>query len=116
MPLAKAYVVASDEVRVAIVANYEWLRLVTALLFDVLGFFLLGVWVFASSLVGLRSSEFPKAFSWYGLLTGFLIFCVMIGYIAKIEWLGETGFGALAFLAMPIWLIWLGVILWNSNE
>jgi hypothetical protein len=30
--------------------------------------------------------------------------------MTKLEWLGETGLGALSFLAVPVWLIWLGVV------
>jgi len=109
LPLAQAYMNASDEARIAIVANYELLRLTTALLFDVFGFFLLGVWVFISSVVGLRDGGLPKGFCWLGIATGLLIFSLTTGYITKVEWLGETGLGALAFLAMPVWLIWLGI-------
>jgi hypothetical protein len=116
MPLAQAYMAANEDTKIAIVANYEWLRLATALLFDVLGFFLLGVWVFASSIVGLRSGSLPKGIGWFGTATGLLIFCLVVGYLAKIDWLGETGLGALAFLLMPVWLIWLGILLWKTNS
>jgi hypothetical protein len=30
--------------------------------------------------------------------------------------LEESGLGALAFLAVPAWLIWLGVIFWKTGE
>ena len=109
LPLAQAYVEASEEARSAIVAIYEWQRLATALLFDVFGLFLLGVWIFVGSVAGLRSGGLPKGISWFGVLTALLSFSVTIGYITKIEWLGETGLGALAFLTVPAWLIWLGV-------
>lgn len=116
LPLAQAYIEASEEVRPAIIAMYEWQRLATALLFDVLGFFLLGVWIFVSSVVGLRSGGLPKGIGWFGVIAGLLTFSVATGYVTKIEWLGETGLGALAFLAVPAWLIWLGVILWKTGE
>ena len=111
LPLAQAYVEASEEARPAIVAIYEWQRLATALLFDVLGFFLLGVWIFVSSVAGLRSGGLPKGISWFGLVAALLDFPVATGYITKIGWLGETGLGGLAFLAVPAWLIWLGILL-----
>lgn len=116
MPLARAYVEAGEEARVAIVAIYEWQRLATALLFDVLGFFLLGVWILASSVVGLRSGGLPKWTGWFGIVTALLCFSFVTGYVTKIGWLGETGLGALAFLAVPAWLISLGIVLWRSGE
>jgi hypothetical protein len=116
MPLAQAYVAASREARPAIVAVYEWQRLVTALLFDVLGFFLLGLWIFLSSVAGLRSGGLPRGTSWFGVVTALFSFCVATGYVTKIEWLGETGLGALAFLAVPLWLIWLGLAFWRTDE
>jgi hypothetical protein len=116
LPLAQAYVEASEEARFAIVAIYEWQRLVTALLFDVFGFLLMGVWIFVSSVAGLRSGGLPKGISWFGVVTALLSFSLVTGYITKIEWLGETGLGALAFLAMPAWLIWLGIVFWKTGE
>jgi hypothetical protein len=114
LPLAQAYVEASEEARPAIVAIYEWQRLATAILFDVLGIFLLGVWILVSSTVGLRSSRLPKGIGWFGIVAALLCFSFVTGYITKIEWLGETGLGALAFLAVPAWLIWLGIVFWRT--
>jgi hypothetical protein len=116
MPLAQAYVAASAEARPAIVATYEWQQLVTALLFDVLGFFLLGVWILVSSAASLRCGGLPKAIGWFGVVTGLLSLCVAIGYVTEITWLGELGLGALAFLAVPAWLIGLGITFWRSGE
>ena len=116
LPLAQAYVEAGEEARPAIVAIYEWQRLATALLFDVLGFFLVGVWIFVGSVAGLRSGGLPKGISWFGVVTALLSFSLVTGYITKIEWLGETGLGALAFLAVPAWLIWLGIVFWKTGE
>ena len=115
LPLAQAYVEASEEARPAIVAIYEWQRLATAILFDVFGFFLMGVWMFVSSIAGLRSGGLPKGISWFGLVTALLTFSIATGYVTKIEWLGETGLGTLAFLAMPAWLIWLGIVFWKTD-
>jgi hypothetical protein len=112
-PLAQAYVNSNEGIRPAIIATYEWQRLTTAILFDVLGFFLIGVWIFVSSVVGFRSQGLPRGISWFGIFTGVLCFSFVSGYITKIEWLGETGLGALAFLAIPTWLIWLGMLLWK---
>ena len=114
-PLAQAYVLASEEARPAIIAVYEWQRLTTALLFDVFGFFLLGVWIFINSVVGLRSDGLPKGLSWFGVITALLCFSFSTGYITKIEWLGEAGLGALAFLAVPVWLISLGIVFWRTK-
>jgi hypothetical protein len=50
------------------------------------------------------------------LVAGLLDFSIATGYIAKIEWLGEAGLGALAFLALPVWLIWLGIVLWQTGQ
>ena len=116
MPLAQAYVAASVEARPAIVAIYEWQRLVTALLFDVLGFFLLGVWILVSSAAGLRCGGLPKGIGWFGVVAGVLSLCVATGYVTEITWLGELGLGALAFLAVPAWLIGLGITFWRSGE
>lgn len=115
LPLAQAFVEAGEEARLAIVAIYNWQRLATALLFDVLGFFLLGLWIIVSSIVGLRTSGLPRGLSWFGIVTAVLNFSVAIGYVSKIEWLGETGLGALAFLAVPVWLIWLGIVFWKTG-
>jgi hypothetical protein len=115
LPLAKAFVEASEEARPAIVAIYEWQRLATAILFDVLGFFLLGMWISVSSVAGLRSGGLPKGVSWFGVVAALLCASFATGYITKIEWLGEMGFGALAFLAVPAWLIWLGIVFWKTD-
>ena len=116
LPLARAYVEAGDAARPAIVAAYEWQRLVTALLFDVLGFFLLSVWITASSVAGLFTHRLPKGLGWFGIVAGLLTLCFVIGYLAGIGWLGELGIGALSFLAMPAWMIWLGIVLWRSGR
>ena len=115
MPLARAYVAAGDAARPAIIAIYEWQRLVTALLFDVLGFLLLSVWIAASSVAGLLANRLPKGLGWFGIVTGLLTLCFVIGYVTSIRWLGELGIGALSFLAMPAWMIWLGVVLWRAG-
>jgi hypothetical protein len=116
LPLAQAYVEAGEEARTAIVAVYEWQRLTTALLFDVFGFSMLGVWILVGSVVGLRFAGLPKGISWFGIVTALLSLSVAIGYITKIRWLGETGLGALAFLAVPAWLIWLGIVFWKTGS
>jgi hypothetical protein len=115
-PLAKAYTDANEAARPAIIAIYEWQRLATAILFDVLGFVLLGVWIFVSSAAGLRTGGLPKAINWFGVVAALLCFSFAVGYLTKLKWLGETGLGALAFLAVPIWLIWLGVVFWKSDK
>jgi hypothetical protein len=115
MPLAQAYVKASPEARPAIVAIYEWQRLVTALLFDVLGFFLLGLWVSVSSVAGLRSGRFPRWLGWFGIVTSVTIFAFVLGYVTRIGWLGELGIGASAFITLPAWMFWLGVVLWRGD-
>jgi hypothetical protein len=121
LPLAQAYVAAGEEARVAIVATYQWQRLATALIFDVFGFAMLGVWVVVSSVVGLRADGssgggLPRALGGFGVVTGVLSLCVAIGYVTKIAWLGESGVGMLAFVALPAWLIWLGVVLARSGR
>lgn len=131
LPLAQAYVAAGEEARLAIVATYQWQRLATALIFDVFGFAMLGGWIVASSIVGLRADGssaddssaddssaggLPRALGWFGVATGALNLCVAIGYVTKIGWLGETGIGALAFLALPAWLIWLGIVLLRAGR
>ena len=78
------------------------------------GFSLLSVWIFVSSIAGLRSGGLPKGISWFGVVAALLSFSFAIGYVTKIGWLGETGLGALSFLAVPAWLIWLGVVLWKN--
>jgi hypothetical protein len=116
LPLAQAYVSAGEGARPAVVAIYEWQRLATAILFDVLGIFLLGVWIVIGSLAGLRTGSLPKSISWFGIFASSLCFIFVIGYLTKIPWLGETGLGALAFLAVPAWLIWLGVVLLKTDQ
>ncbi|NIM92210.1 MAG: DUF4386 family protein [Anaerolineales bacterium] len=116
MPLAQAYVEANEGARPAIVAIYEWQRLATAILFDVFGFFLVGLWIIVSSAAGLRSGGLPKGIGWFGVATALLCFSFVTGYVTKIGWLGETGLGALAFLAVPAWLIWLGIVFWKASE
>jgi len=115
-PLARAYVDASAEARPAIVATYEWQRLVTAFLFDVFGFFMLGVWILASSAAGLRSGRLPRGLGWFGIVTGVLDACFAIGFVTRLSWLGESGIGMLSLLAMPAWMIWLGIILWRAGR
>jgi hypothetical protein len=115
MPLARAYVAAGAEARPAIVAAYEWQRLVTALLFDVLGFFLLGVWVSVSSVAGLRSRSLPRTLGWFGVVAAVTICCFVVGYVTGIGWLGELGIGAAAFITLPLWMIWLGAVMWRRG-
>jgi hypothetical protein len=115
MPLAKAYVAAGQDARPAIVAVYEWQRLVTALLFDAFGFFLLGVWVSVSSVAGLRSGRLSRWLGWFGIVTSLTMFSFVLGYLTHIRWLGELGIGALAFVMLPVWMIWLGIVLWRSD-
>jgi hypothetical protein len=98
-------------VRPGVVATYEWQRLVTALLFDVLGFTLIGVWIAVSSVAGLRSHRLPRVLGWLGVVTGGLCLCLAAGYLSKVGWLGEMGLGAASFVAVPVWLIWLGAVL-----
>jgi len=109
--LARAYVRAAPEVQPAIVATYQWQRLVTALLFDVLGFTLVGAWIAAGCAAGLRARKLPAALGGVGIMTGLLCLCVAAGYLLKVRWLGEMGLGAVSFVAVPVWLIWLGVTL-----
>lgn len=116
LPLARAYVGAGAETQAAIVATYEWQRLVTAILFDVCGFFLLGLWTLTSSATGLHTGKLPKALGWFGIVTGLFEFCFAIGYLTQIRWLGEFGIGVVSFLAMPIWMIWLGVVMWRAGR
>jgi hypothetical protein len=115
MPLAQAYVGASPEAQPAIVAVYEWQRLVTALLFDALGFFLLGVWVSVSSVAGLCSGRLPRWLGWFGVVTSVTIFAFVVGYLFRIRWLGELGIGALAFVTLPVWMIWSSIVLWRGQ-
>jgi hypothetical protein len=107
--LARAYVQAEPQVQPGIVATYEWQRLVTALLFDVLGFALIALWIVVSSVTGLRSRRLPRALGWLGVGVAVLCLCVAVGYLFKIGWLGEMGLGAASFVALPVWLIWLGI-------
>lgn len=116
MPLARAYVAAGAEGRSAIVAIYEWQRLVTALFFDLFGYFLLGMWIFISSIAGLRFGGLPRRIGWFGVATALTSFCFAIGYVTNITWLGETGIGMLAFFTIPAWMIWLGIVLWRTER
>ena len=109
--LARAYVGATPDAQAGIVATYEWQRLAIALLFDVLGFAMVGLWIGIGSAAGLGSKRLPKVLGGLGIATGLLCLCVAIGYLFKIDWLGELGLGAAAFVALPIWLIWLGTAL-----
>jgi hypothetical protein len=110
MPVAIAYINAAGDSRDAIVALYEWQRLATALLFDVLGFGLLGIWIGVGCIAGLRTRVVRTPLGILGLLTALLLVCFAFGYALQIPWLGESGIGAASFLALPAWLIWFGVI------
>ena len=81
-----------------------------------LGFFLLSVWITASSVAGWLTSRLPKGLDWFGIITGLLTLCFVIGYVTDTGWLRELGIGALSLLAMPAWMIWLGVVLWRSGR
>jgi hypothetical protein len=99
LPPAQAYVEASEEARPAIVAIYEWQRLATALLFDVFGFFLLRVSVFASSVTGLRSGGLPKGIGWFGGRAARFLYRDWVRYQDRMAWgsrLGRIGFSCFA--------------------
>jgi len=115
MPLAQAYVSAGEEARPAIVAIYEWQRLVTALLFDGLGFLLLGLWTLISNVAGLRSGALPRGLGWFGIVASLTALAFAIGFITGLKWLGELGIGMSAFLTVPAWLIGLGIVLWRKD-
>jgi len=114
-PLAQSYVTAQDqglfELQQSLIAFYTWQRLVIALLFDFLGFFLVGLWVMGSSLTGLKTANLPRTFCLFGVVTGLLCWSFAFGYVLQISWLGEFGLGGLAFIALPVWLFWLGICL-----
>jgi hypothetical protein len=99
-PLARAYVDTSAEARPAIVATYEWQRLVTALLFDVFGFCMLSVWTLVSSLTRLHSGRLPKGLGWFGIASGVPDASFALGFVTRLSWLGESGIGMLSLLAM----------------
>ncbi len=114
--LARAYMGAGEEARQAIVATYEWQRLVTAFLFDALGLFMLGLWIFLGSIAGLRYKALPKRVSQFGIFTALCTLSCALGYVTKIRWLGEFGIGQLSFIALPAWMIWFGLILWRESR
>ncbi len=120
MSIAQAYVAAQAQALVeaqeVIIALSHWQRVVIAILFDFLGFFMLGVWILGSSIAGLRAGSLPKSINWFGIVTALLCFSFAFGYVFHIEWLGEFGIGSLAFLAVPAWLVWLGIVLWKEGN
>jgi hypothetical protein len=115
LPLARAYVGAAETARPAIVAVYVWQQLVTAVLFDVLGFFLIGVMLLAAGAAGWRSKRLPGALCKFSLFAALTSFAFAVGNGTRTGWLGETGFGMLAFLAVPAWMIWFGIFLTGES-
>ena len=111
MPFALAYADAGEGARPAIIASYEWQRLATAILFDVLGIFLVGFWIFLCSAVGLRRGGLPKGGAVFGLATAAFCLLFVVGYMTGLGWLGEGGVGMASFLAIPAWILWIGIIL-----
>ena len=57
----------------------------------------------------------PRGVSWLGIVAALTCFSFAIGYASGIKWLGEMGIDALAFLAVPAWMIWLGLALWRAD-
>ena len=76
---------------------------------------MLGVWILGYSLASLRSGGLPKALAWFGVATALTTIAFALGYATGVRWLGEIGIGASAFIALPTWMIWLGIILWRSR-
>lgn len=111
MPFAAAYADAGEGARPAIIAAYEWQRLATAILFDVLGIFLMGIWILLCSAAGLRCGGLPRCGSVFGLATSALCFLFVAGYLTDVGWLGEGGVGMASFLAIPAWILWMGITL-----
>ena len=111
MPLALSYTATNDPaVQEAVVAIYNYQRIMTAVLFDFLGFVCLGIWILFCSICGLKNNR-PKFLQWLGLITAAACFCFAFGYILQISWLGEMGIGLLSFLFIPVWTIGNGVML-----
>jgi len=118
MPLAQAYAASLlRESQIAIAAVYDWQTKVTALLFDVCGFLMIGLWILLNSAIGLKKKgSLPTGFSAMGMLAALLCFCFAIGYLAQLRWLGEFGIGGLAYFVVPAWVIWLGIFLWRKYK
>ena len=93
----------------------HWQRVVIGLIFDFLGFLMLGIWIGGSSIAGLRIGNLPKALSGFGMLTAGLCGCFALGHALHLDWLGEFGIGGLAFFAVPTWLVWVGLVLWEAG-
>lgn len=67
-----------------------------------------GVWVMLLGLGGLRYKLFSRAFSWFSILKGVVGICTLVLSDSILrELFGITGI---------VWFVWLGTILWKTNE
>lgn len=111
MPIAEAYMKASPEVRESILVLYIWQKKTTAFIFDLLGYFLFGLWLLVSSVAALYNRTMKRAAAFFGILCSITSFCFAIGYLAELGWLGESGIGVSSFVFIPIWIVWCGLSL-----
>ncbi len=81
---------------------------------DWMCFGMIGAWFLAVNWFALRSGRFSKALAWVGLVAGITYWLVVIGYVLDTPPLVNVAAG-LAGIIIPVWYIWMGVILRKTS-
>lgn len=116
MPLARAYVEGSPQLKESILHLYYWQKITTAYIFDFLGFMLLAVWLLSSNLIGLYYKTISRALGGLGIIGSLTAFCFAVGYIIGLGWLGERGIGLISFILIPAWTVLCGISLLRKSR
>jgi hypothetical protein len=110
--LADAYVAGGEATKAAIAANFPSVGV------DPQGwatFGLVGLWFLVANLLALRGDLWPRVLSYVGIVGAIAYGFVVAGLTSQTELLVAIAAGA-AVIVAPIWYIWIGSVLRQSNS
>lgn len=116
MPLARLYLAASPQEKVNIEHIYLWQMNFTNILFDFLGFILIGFWIFISTVIIFLSKHGSKLLIGVGVIASLSAFAFSFGWFFQIGWLGDRGIGLSSFVIMPLWIALCGFTMLRAKS
>ena len=90
----------------------------TRLTFDYHGWFTfgaVGLWAFVVSMLMLREGRRPKTLSYFGIAAAIAYWFTVAGFVFDSIMLLSIGIG-LGGIALPVWYIWIGLILQHAGS